>query len=58
MIPIIALGGIVGPFVAGYLYDVTGTYKICLLCTAILVFISAVTINFSRPAKLPDQAVV
>ncbi len=58
MTPIVMIGSFTGPVLAGYMFDVTGTYRTCFLGTAILVFLAAVTINFARPTKLPAQTVI
>ena len=55
MAPITMLGSMSGPIVAGHLYDVTGTYRISFLVTALLQFLGAATIYFARPAKHPGE---
>jgi len=55
MAPITMIGSMSGPIIAGHVYDVTGTYRISFLVTALLQFLGVITIYFARPARHPDQ---
>jgi len=55
MAPITMLGSMSGPIVAGHMHDITGSYKISFLVTALLQFLGAVIIFFARPARHPDE---
>ena len=45
------LGGAIGPFLAGYIFDVTSSYKFAFLLCAILGVINLTAILFLRPLK-------
>jgi MFS family permease len=55
MAPIMMMGSMVGPLFAGVLYDLTGTYSLSFMITAMLQFLAAVTIFFARPARPPGE---
>lgn len=55
MAPITMIGSMSGPIIAGHLFDVTETYRISFLVTALLQFLGAITIYFARPAKHPQH---
>jgi len=44
-------GSAIGPFVTGYIYDITGSYQMAFLLCAALSFISLVLILLLRPLK-------
>jgi MFS family permease len=51
------VGGAIGPFLAGYIFDVTSSYRLALLLCAILGAINLIVILFLRPLKgLPGGA--
>jgi len=54
MAPIMMLAGAIGPIVAGYIYDRTGSYHISFLATGVLTFFAAVAMFFARPG-VPRQ---
>ncbi len=45
------LGAAVGPVVAGYLFDLTGSYHIANIATAVSAGIAVVTTALIRPVK-------
>jgi MFS family permease len=49
------LGGAVGPFLAGYIYDVTRGYDLAFLLCAILGIINLAAILFLRPLKCREE---
>jgi predicted MFS family arabinose efflux permease len=49
-------GAAIGPPLAGFIYDSTGTYTIAFVAGAILMFICAVVVSFVRPPKWGDQS--
>jgi len=55
MAPIMMMGSVIGPPLVGYLFDITGTYKVGFLIIALLQFLAAVTIFFARPARVPER---
>ncbi|MBW2622123.1 MAG: MFS transporter [Deltaproteobacteria bacterium] len=54
MSPVTMLAGGVGPIMAGYLFDVTGSYKISFSLTCAFAFMAAVIILFVRKDKLKN----
>ena len=51
------VGGAIGPFLAGYIFDVTSSYRLALLLCAIFGAINLIVILFLRPLKgLPGGA--
>jgi MFS family permease len=51
------VGGAIGPFLTGYIFDVTSSYRLALLLCAILGAINLIVILFLRPLKgLPGGA--
>jgi MFS family permease len=51
MNPLMMFAGFFGPILAGYLFDVTGTYRLAFGLTALLTFVAAFVIFFARPAE-------
>lgn len=54
MTPMMMLSGAVGPIVAGYIYDKTGSYRISFLAIGVLTFFAAVAMFFAKPS-VPRQ---
>jgi MFS family permease len=48
------VGGAMGPFLAGYIFDVTSSYRLALLLCTILGVINLITILLLRPLKSPQ----
>jgi len=48
------VGGAMGPFLAGYIFDVTSSYRLALLLCAVLGAINLITILLLRPLKSPQ----
>ena len=48
------VGGAMGPFLAGYIFDVTSSYRLALLLCAVLGVINLITILLLRPLKRPQ----
>ena len=44
-------GGAIGPWVGGYLYDLSGTYQQAIILSAATFIVSAITFCFSAPRK-------
>ena len=44
-------GGAIGPWVGGYLYDLSGTYQQAIILSAATFIVSAITFFFSAPRK-------
>lgn len=57
MTPLTTLSAVAGPIFAGYLYDVTGSYRIAFYTFAIMVLLSGVTFFLVRPPKPPASSV-
>jgi MFS family permease len=53
MAPITMMGSVIGPPMAGYFFDVNGSYRTAFLLVALLQFVAAIVIIFARPAKMP-----
>ena len=51
------LGGATGPFLAGYLFDVTDSYRFAFVLCAILGVVNWIAILFIRPLKIPQRSV-
>jgi MFS family permease len=54
IMPFTTLGGVAGPIFAGYVYDVTDSYRIAFYTFVVLILLSGLTFLFVRP---PKQAV-
>jgi MFS family permease len=54
IMPFTTLGGVIGPIFAGYMYDVTDSYKFAFYTFVVLILLSGLTFLFVRP---PKQAV-
>jgi MFS family permease len=54
--PIMMLGGMTGPLLAGFLYDARQSYTLGFTVVAVMQFLAAFTIFFAKPAQLPEQA--
>jgi MFS family permease len=54
IMPFTTLGGVAGPIFAGYVYDVTDSYRIAFYTFVVLILLSGLTFLFVRP---PRQAV-
>ena len=50
------IGGATGPFLAGYIFDVTRNYSFAFLLCAILGIVNLAAILFLRPLKSPQAA--
>ena len=48
------VGGAIGPFLAGYIFDVTSSYRLALLLCAVLGAINLIAILLLRPLKSPQ----
>lgn len=57
MTPIIMLSSATGPVLAGYMFDVTGTYKLAFLIIAVMTYFGAFTILFAKPAAAIEEPV-
>jgi len=44
------IGGAIGSVLAGYIFDVTGSYDIATITCVIFIFIAIVALVFSKPA--------
>jgi MFS family permease len=53
MAPITMMGSVIGPPVAGYFFDATGSYRTAFFLIAMLQFLAAIIIIFARPVKAP-----
>ncbi len=49
------VGGAMGPFLAGYIFDVTGSYRLAFFLCAILSVVNLIAISFIRPLKSPPR---
>jgi MFS family permease len=49
MAPMTMAGSMIGPFLTGYLFDITGTYRVSFMVTAALTFVAALAIPTARP---------
>jgi len=45
----ITIGGTPGPVLAGYIFDITGSYNIAIIICVVLSFIAIVTLTFLKP---------
>jgi len=50
------VGGAIGPFLAGYIYDMTRSYSLAFLLCAILGVINLILILLLRPLKRPQES--
>lgn len=50
------MGGSVGPFLAGYLFDVTSSYRLAFILCAILSVVNLLAILLIRPLKRPQRS--
>jgi MFS family permease len=57
MNPLMMFAGFLGPILAGYLFDLTGTYRLAFGVTGSLTFVAAIVIFFARPARPREKAV-
>jgi cyanate permease len=55
---VMAIGGTSGPVIAGYIYDLTGSYADAwILNLAVLVFVTFLILTLKKPGKeLPGSA--
>ncbi|MBW1709618.1 MAG: MFS transporter [Deltaproteobacteria bacterium] len=53
MAPMFMIAGIIGPLLAGHVFDVTGTYNIIFALIAVLQIVGAIVIVFARPTETP-----
>jgi MFS family permease len=53
MEPVIMLGSITGPFMAGYVFDLTGSYRVAMLIFAAASALNLILIWLLKPPKLP-----
>jgi MFS family permease len=51
IMPFTTLGGVAGPIFAGYMYDVTDSYRIAFYTFVVLILLSGLTFLFVRPPK-------
>jgi MFS family permease len=50
------MGGSMGPFLAGYLFDVTSSYRLAFILCAILGVVNLLAILLIRPLKSPQRS--
>jgi MFS family permease len=55
MSPVTMIAGAIGPILAGYFFDKTGSYQISFLFVGLLPFAAAVAVFFARPTKYPPE---
>lgn len=51
MSPVIMVGGVAGPILAGYFFDSTGSYQIIFALIVLLQILASVSIFFARPER-------
>lgn len=51
MNPVLMIAGATGPVFAGYVYDVTGSYRLAFMVIGMVTFLAAVAIFFARPTR-------
>jgi MFS family permease len=52
-----SVGGAIGPFLAGYIFDVTSSYRLVFFLCAILGVINLITIVLIGPLKSPQRSI-
>ncbi|GAB4336409.1 MAG: MFS transporter [Candidatus Abyssubacteria bacterium] len=57
MAPMLMMGGLIGPPLAGKLRDLSGSYGLSFLLIGLLQFCAAITIFFARPARRRSEAI-
>jgi MFS family permease len=55
MSPVTMIAGAIGPILAGYFFDKTGSYQISFLFAGLLPFAAAVAVFFARPTEHPPE---
>ena len=55
--PVGMIGGIAGPIFAGYVFDVSNSYKFALDIFAIIALLAAITIIFAKKPKKPGNTI-
>jgi MFS family permease len=53
IMPATTIGGVIGPIFAGYVYDVTDSYRIAFYTFVVLILLSGLTFLFVRQPKQP-----
>ncbi len=53
MEPVVMIGTITGPFMAGYVFDVTGSYRVAMLIFAAASVVNLLLISFLKRPELP-----
>jgi len=53
IMPATTVGAVLGPIFAGYMYDVTGSYRIAFYTFVVLILLSGLTFLLVRPPKPP-----
>lgn len=56
IMPATTIGGVIGPIFAGYVYDVTESYRIAFYTFVVLILLSGLTFLFVRQPKQPITA--
>jgi MFS family permease len=56
IMPFTTIGSVTGPIFAGYVYDVTDSYRIAFYTFVVLILLSGLTFLFVRPPKPPVPA--
>lgn len=55
--PIMMMGGMTGPVLAGFLYDLKGSYTLSFTIVAVMQFLAAFTIFFAKRTQPPGQKI-
>jgi MFS family permease len=51
MSPVTMFAGAIGPFMTGYMFDKTGTYRTAFLAIGLITFLGGVIMLFAKPAR-------
>ncbi len=49
------VGGAIGPFITGRIYDVTGSYQLAFIILTVMVFLGLILITLLRPVRMQDN---